>query len=330
MKRNIIIIAVLAAAVLLTGCGAAATNTLDKAATEVQSDSAVNASSDSKEQASSDESEKSDDSSVVSDNENRSAASEKDDSETTSSADDSTVTSEEYFAVEDPQTSSISVASLDGAWHCTTSDASLWFTKGDDIYSGTWHDNLEEGDVKLEYSVNDSGEKSYWYNLYNTRGQLWYSIYATGEIPFDEISAKKDDGDDFYYIRETANTASDSESTDTEVPGSEFFEVAEPVQTSISVASLDGAWNCTTSDASLWFTKGDDLYSGTWHDNLEEGDVKLEYSENSNGEKSYWFNLYNNRGKLWYSIYATGEIPFDELVVKNDDGEDLHYIRQDQ
>ena len=114
MKRNMIIIAVLAAAVMFSGCGTTATNSLDKAATEVQSDSAVSTASASADRTSSGESEK---------------------------------------------TASISVASLDGVWNCTTSDASLWFTKGDDIYKGTWHDNLEEGDVKLEYSVDGSGEK---------------------------------------------------------------------------------------------------------------------------------------------------------------------------
>ena len=85
---------------------------------------------------------------------------------------------------------------------CTTTDSTLWFTRSDDLYSGTWHDEMEEGDIKLEYSVNDSGEKSYWYNLYNSRGQLWYTIYAAGEIPFDELVVKNDSGDDFYYTRE--------------------------------------------------------------------------------------------------------------------------------
>ena len=330
MKRNIIIIAALAAAVMLTGCGTTGTNSLDKAATEVQSDSAVSTASVSAEQTSSDESEKTDDSSIISDIKNSSAASATEDSKTVSSADENALTSEGYLAVENPPASSISVASLDGTWHCITSDASLWFTKGDDIYSGTWHDNMEEGDVKLEYSVDGSGEKAYWYNLYNNRGQHWYSIYATGEIPLNELVVKNVDSEDFHYIRETENAASDSESTDAEVSDSDFFEVTEPVQTSISVASLDGVWHCTTSDASLWFTKGDDIYSGTWHDNMEEGNVKLEYSVDGSSEKTYWYNLYNNRGQLWYSIYATGEIPFDELVVKNDDGEDFHYIRQDQ
>ena len=326
MKRNMIIIAVLAAAVLFSGCGTTGTNSLDKATTEVQSDSAVSTASASADRTSSGGSEKSNDSSIILDNDNSSAASATEASENISSADENALTSEGYLAVENPAVTSISVASLEGVWHCTKSDASLWFTKGDDIYSGTWHDNMEEGDVKLEYSVDGSGEKAYWYNLYNNRGQLWYSIYATGEIPLNELVVKNDDGEDFHYIRATENAASDSEITD----GSEFFTVTEPVQTSISVASLDGAWNCTTSDASLWFTKGDDIYSATWHDNMEEGVVKLEYSVNDSGEKAYWFNLYNNRGQLWYSIYATGEIPFDELVVKNDDGEDFHYIRQDQ
>ena len=325
MKINMIIIAVLAAAVMFSGCGTTGTNSLDKAATEVQSDSAVSTASVSANQTSSDESEKTDDSSIISDIENSSAASETEASETISSTAESALTSEEYFVVENPPASSISVASLDGVWHCTTSDASLWFTKGDDIYSGTWHDNMEEGDVKLEYSVDGSGEKTYWYNLYNRRGQLWYSMYATGEIPFDELVVKKDDGEDFHYIRKTENAVENNDSNS----DSEFFTVTEPVQTSISVASLDGVWHCTTSDASLWFTKGDDIYSGTWHDNMEEGNVKLEYSVDGSSEKTYWYNLYNNRGQLWYSIYATGEIPFDELVVKNDDGEDFHYIRQD-
>ena len=202
MKRNIIIIAALAAAVMLTGCGTTGTNSLDKAATEVQSDSAVSTASVSANQTSSDESEKTDDSSIISDIENSSAASETEASETISSTAESALTSEEYFVVENPPASSISVASLDGVWHCTTSDASLWFTKGDDIYSGTWHDNMEEGNVKLEYSVDGSSEKTYWYNLYNNRGQLWYSIYATGEIPFDELVVKNDDGEDFHYIRQ--------------------------------------------------------------------------------------------------------------------------------
>ena len=202
MKRNIIIIAALAAAVMLTGCGTTGTNSLDKAATEVQSDSAVSTASVSANQTSSDESEKTDDSSIISDIKNSSAASATEDSETVSSADENALTPEGYFAVEDPTPTSISVASLEGVWHCTTSDASLWFTKGDDIYSGTWHDNMEEGNVKLEYSVDGSSEKTYWYNLYNNRGQLWYSIYATGEIPFDELVVKNDDGEDFHYIRQ--------------------------------------------------------------------------------------------------------------------------------
>ena len=202
MKRNMIIIAVLAAAVMFSGCGTTATNSLDKAATEVQSDSAVSTASASADRTSSGESEKTDDSSIIYDSKKSSASSATEASENISSADESALTPEGYFAVEDPPASSISVASLDGVWNCTTSDASLWFTKGDDIYKGTWHDNLEEGDVKLEYSVDGSGEKTYWYNLYNTRGQLWYSIYATGEIPFDELVVKNDDGEDFHYIRQ--------------------------------------------------------------------------------------------------------------------------------
>ena len=159
MKRNMIIIAVLAAAVMFSGCGTTATNSLDKAATEVQSDSAVSTASASADRTSSGESEKTDDSSIIYDSKKSSASSATEASENISSADESALTPEGYFAVEDPPASSISVASLDGVWNCTTSDASLWFTKGDDIYKGTWHDNLEEGDVKLEYSVDGSGEK---------------------------------------------------------------------------------------------------------------------------------------------------------------------------
>ena len=202
MKRNMIIIAVLAAAVMFSGCGTTGTNSLDKVATEVQSDSAVSTASASADRTSSVGSEKSNDSSIILDNDTSSAASATEASENISSADENALTSEGYFAVDNPPASSISVASLDGVWHCTTSDASLWFTKGDDIYSGTWHDNMEEGNVKLEYSVDGSSEKTYWYNLYNNRGQLWYSIYATGEIPFDELVVKNDDGEDFHYIRQ--------------------------------------------------------------------------------------------------------------------------------
>ena len=202
MKRNMIIIAVLAAAVMFSGCGTTGTNSLDKATTEVQSDSAVSTASISAVRTSLDESEKTDDSSIILDNDNSSAASATETSENISSADENALTSEGHLAVENPAATSISVASLEGVWHCTTSDASLWFTKGDDIYSGTWHDNMEEGDVKLEYSVDGSGEKTYWYNLYNKRGQLWYSMYATGEIPFDELVVKNDDGEDFHYIRQ--------------------------------------------------------------------------------------------------------------------------------
>ena len=340
MKKRIICMSVVLCALLLTSSGCASNstnsnaetsiniNTSDNAAAETQADSLASVSSTRSKQTSSNESVKTDQSGLVSEKESSLAVSKSESSESSESIvapEDSTQHTAEFFAVENPIETSISVASLNGEWHCTTSDASLWFAKGDDINSGTWHDNMEEGDVKLEYSENSNGEQSYWYNLYNNRDQLWYSIYATGEIPFDELVVKNDDGDDFHYVRETEEAETDSEFSD-----NKYFEVIDPVQTSISVASLDGVWHCTTSNASLWFTKGDDIYSGTWHDEMEEGSVKLEYSESDSGEKTYWYNLYNNRGQLMSNIYATGEIPFDELVVKNDDGDDFHYVRESQ
>ncbi|MBQ1388885.1 MAG: hypothetical protein IIY78_04580 [Clostridia bacterium] len=357
MKRNIIIIAALAASVLLSSCGSADKNDVGNTAGGTQTDSAVTASTVSDEQAQTDSdvsaaSTSSEESSASSAASKKSAASSTASNKAESSADNKAANSEsvknsenskstaaastantndneadgqKFYAVENPPASSISVASLDGVWHNIANDTRLWFTKDEDLYKGTWHDELEEGDVRFEYSEN-GGEKTYWFNLYNNRGQLWYSIYAAGEIPFDEFVVKNDEGEDFHYVRETESADTDTENS---ASGTEYHSVENPPATSVSVASLDGVWHSTSSDSTLWFTKSDDLYKGTWHDEMEEGDVRFEYSENG-GEKMYWFNLYNNRGQLWYSIYAKGDVPFDEFVVKNDNGDDFHYVRDAQ
>lgn len=101
-----------------------------------------------------------------------------------------------------------------------------------------------------------------------------------------------------------------------------FYEIENPANSSISVASLIGSWEQTDNISDiLTVYEGDNLYDGTWHMAFQNGEVKtgyIKFQYSVNGEiKLYWFNFYTDEKELWQSFKASGEIPFDSLYLDN-------------
>lgn len=113
------------------------------------------------------------------------------------------------------------------------------------------------------------------------------------------------------YAADTAPAAVTAVNDDT------YYEVKEELASGISVAALEGFWNTCNNSSWLIITKGSDLNHGKFSfkkmDTLITGTVRLEYTLNSDNTKMYFYNFYEDNGKLWNSYYASGEIPLNSL-----------------
>ena len=95
-----------------------------------------------------------------------------------------------YPYTEEPRegTAFISITDLEGEWLV----GQFIFKVHDcDRLSGKFEAETEsgslEGDVKLEYNINDNGTQQLWYNLYASDGKLYKSFLADGSIPVNEL-----------------------------------------------------------------------------------------------------------------------------------------------
>lgn len=112
-----------------------------------------------------------------------------------------------FYEVEKPPETSISVASLAGTWYYVDNiENVLMIYESEDIYTGNWesifYGETKVGYIKLEYSLDENGIASYWYNFYENTGEpwpgeLWRSFRVTGEIPLDYLYKDKSDTPEF-------------------------------------------------------------------------------------------------------------------------------------
>lgn len=103
-----------------------------------------------------------------------------------------------------------------------------------------------------------------------------------------------------------------------------FYEIENPTNSSISIASLIGSWEQTDNISDiLTIYEGENIYDGTWKMAFQNGELKtgyIKFQYSIDGENNlYWFNFYTDENELWQSFKATGEIPLDSLYLNNSD-----------
>lgn len=193
MKKILAFISALAVMTALTGCGSVveegksdSQSVAETTAAQTEASSEATADTEENTTASTENSGTSDDSETNSPTE-------------TGSGNTASNTANDYgfYPVETPIYTSISVASLAGVWYLADDMAknTLIITSSeDDIYNGTWQYAYEYGGsrfgyIKIEYTVNQDGYNEYWYNFYETDGELWESFAADGSIPNNDLFA---------------------------------------------------------------------------------------------------------------------------------------------
>lgn len=195
MKKILAFISALAVMTALTGCGSVA----EEGKSDSQSVAETTA---AQTEASSEDSTKltaESDTATVTEQSGASDDSETNSPTETGSGNTASNTANDYgfYPVETPIYTSISVASLAGVWYLADDMAknTLIITSSeDDIYNGTWQYAYEYGGsrfgyIKIEYTVNQDGYNEYWYNFYETDGELWESFAADGSIPNNDLFA---------------------------------------------------------------------------------------------------------------------------------------------
>lgn len=107
-----------------------------------------------------------------------------------------------FYEVETPLQTGVSIASLVDEWYYVNDTNNiLMIYEGADIYNGNWesifYGEIKSGYIKLEYSLDEYEVSSYWYNFYESNGELWRSFKVTGEIPLNNLYQDKSDTPEF-------------------------------------------------------------------------------------------------------------------------------------
>ena len=248
-----------------------------------------------------------------------------------------------FYDVTDAPASGISVKALNGEWinpyvpfgnweGCT---ATILFDSYY-LYSGSFTMTLSDddvpdsavfGSVRLQYTLDSDGYRSYYYVLYAGE-EVFLMFDVTGDLPLDEISTAGEAPISFVRSDEPYDADEDMQLYD-----------ALRAPAGLSTKNLAGEWQQTDSETEtvLKFTHCTDTDTRftltTWADgraeSVSEGIAKLQYFYNPWGEREYLYVLYvaDDKGEfnqILMTVSATGELPLDELQLSN---VDIRFVR---
>ncbi len=231
-----------------------------------------------------------------------------------------------FYPYKDPISSSVSVASLTGEWKLTDDSVGgvLVITNGNDIYNGSFAFTDAAGTdtvgcIKLEYTYNPDGMKSFWFTFYTSDDKLWNAFSVSDDMPLNDIYSNQDGA---LHFRRTENSNASAAG---------FHEITDMPETGVSVAALTGTWkNADNPAETLSVTNQGELYAGgfTFTDDSGasvSGNIKLEYMLNPDDTKTYWFTFYENDGTLWNAFSVPSDIPLNDIYSGQDGA--LHFVR---
>ena len=183
-----------------------------------------------------------------------------------------------------------------GTWNeADTLDSRTLTIKADGSYSLAFKGSgTQNGTVKLEASENPDGSKVFWYNFYDAEGKIWTG-FRKSDSPQNDLYSGQDGA--MHFVRAAAAAAQNTSSGETDIRnlvGEWNYQEQDPQNGEVYnnagfvTVNADSTYSFQPSNGSA----------------LKKGTVKIEYDEFSDGSKVPFFAFYENGSTFWNGTYC--------------------------
>lgn len=192
---------------------------------------------------------------------------------------------------------SAKIADIAGTWNeADTLDSRTLTIKADGSFSLAYRGGgAQNGTVKIETTENPDGSQVIWYNFYETDGKFWTGFQKTAS-PQNDLYSGQDGA--MHFVRATETNSQNTSSEETNIRGlvgEWHYQEQDPQNGEVYnnagfvTVNADSTYSFQPSNGSV----------------LKKGTIKIEYDEYSDGSKVPLFAFYEDDGTFWNGVYCS-------------------------